>query len=467
MLLRFFRINDPYRLLGLLVILILLSLPFFIDPVAITLVELRSFVVGEAVRSGKLMYIQVYDSTAPLSAAIFGLADWIFGRSLVARHSLSVLLIFFQASFFATVLIVNKAYTDSTYLPAFIFGLLCFLSFDFLSFSPELLASTFLLLALNNLFKEIEFRIQRDEIILNLGICLGIATLLIFSYLIFLVATLIILIVFTRINLRKALLLIFGFALPHAVLITLYFYWGHTPELWQNYYLPNLTLSGSNLISLKGIFILGIVPIIYFVCSIFMLNREASFTKYQSQLFQVMFLWLLVAVMHVFIVRQLSPQSFIIFIPSLAYLVSHYLLLIRRKWIAEMTLWILLISLVSMNLLTRYGRLSGVNFEGMFPKASPYQKIIINKRVVVLTDDVGLYQKNKLAGYFPDWSLSKSIFEQSDYYENILLIDDAFKIDPPEIIVDPKDLMKSVFERIPAIKPLYKRDGELYRRIGK
>ena len=362
---------------------------------------------------------------------------------------------------------MNKAYTDSTYLPALIFGLLCFLSFDFLSFSPELLASTFLLLALNNLFKEIEFRIQRDEIILNLGICLGIATLLIFSYVIFLVATLIILIVFTRINLRKALLLIFGFALPHSVLITLYFYWGHTPELWQNYYLPNLTLSGSNLISLKGIFILGIVPIIYFVCSIFMLNREASFTKYQSQLFQVMFLWLLVAVMHVFIVRQLSPQSFIIFIPSLAYLVSHYLLLIRRKWIAEMTLWILLISLVSMNLLTRYGRLSGVNFEGMFPKASPYQKIIINKRVVVLTDDVGLYQKNKLAGYFPDWSLSKSIFEQSDYYENILLIDDAFKIDPPEIIVDPKDLMKSVFERIPAIKPLYKRDGELYRRIGK
>lgn len=464
--LRFFRLNDPYRLIGLLVILILLALPFFIDPVAVTQLELRSFVIGEAVHSGKLMYIQVYDSMPPLAAAVFGLVDWIFGRSLPARHSLSLLIIFFQASFFAIVLIEKKAYNDSTYLPALIFGLFCFLSFDFLLFSPELLASTFLLLALNNLFKEIEFRNQRDETILNLGVCLGIATLLIFSYSIFILAALFILIVFTRINMRKAMLLLFGVGLPHALLITLYFYWGHTSDLWQNYYLPNLTLGGIQLISSKGFLILGIVPIIYFVFSLFMLNREAHFTKYQSQLFQVMFLWLLVAVLHVFIVRELSPQSLIIFIPSLAYLVSHYLLLIRRRRLAEMMLWLLLISVVSVNLLTRYNRLDDVNFEGMFPKASPYENVIKDKWVMVLQDDLGIYSENRLAGYFPDWSLSRNIFEQPDYYENILLIDEAFRTDPPEIIIDPKDLMKKIFERIPKIKPLYKREGELYKRIN-
>ncbi len=463
--LRFFRINDPYRLIGLLAILILLALPLFIDPVAITLLELRSLLIGEAVSSGKLMYIQVYDSTGPMASAILGFVDWIFGNSLTVRHSLSLLLIFFQASFFAIVLIVNKAYNDNTYLPALIYGLLCFLSFDFLSFSPELMASTFLLLALNNLFKEIEFRIQRDETILNLGISLGMATLLIFSYVVFLLATLFLLMAFTRINLRKAFLLLFGFILPHAVLITLYFYWGHTAELWQNYYLPNLTLNGINLISMKSLLMLGIVPTLYFIFAIVMLNREARFTKYQSQLFQVMFLWLLVALIHVFVVRELSPQSFITFIPSLAYLVSHYLLLIRRKRIAEGMLWIFLISLVSMSLLTRYGRIKSVNFEAMFPKTSPHEKTIKDKRILVLTNDPGIYKQNKLAGYFPDWSLSRTIFEEPDYYENILLINDAFEKDPPEIIIDPNDLMKKIFERIPAMKPLYKRDGELYRKI--
>jgi hypothetical protein len=465
-LLRFFRLNDPYRLIGLFVIFILLALPFFIDPMAVTLSELRSLVIGEAVHSGKLMYIQIYDSTAPLAAAFFGLADWIFGRSLPARHSLSLFIIFFQASFFAIALILRKGYNDSTYVPALIFGLLCFLSFDFLTFSPELLASTFLLLALNNLFKEIEFRNQRDENILNLGICIGLATLLVFSYSIFLVAALFILIVFTRINVRKALLFLLGVTLPHAILFTLYFYWGNTGALWQNYYLPNLTLEGIQLISTKGMLILGIVPIIYFVFSLFMLNREAHFTKYQSQLFQVMFLWLLVAVLHVFIARALSPQSLVILIPSLAYLVSHYLLLIRRKRLAEMMLWILLGSMISVNLLTRYNRLEDVNFEGMFPKESPYEKVIRDKRVMVLKDDIGIYRTNRMAGYFPDWSLSADIFEQPNYYENILLIDEAFRTDPPEIIIDPKNLMKKIFERIPQIKPLYKREGELYKRIN-
>ena len=179
-----------------------------------------------------------------------------------------------------------------------------------------------------------------------------------------------------------------------------------------------------------------------------------------------MFLWLLVAVVHVFVVRELSPQSLIIFIPSLSYLISHYLLLIRRKRLAEMMLWLLLISIISMNLLTRHDQVKEVNFEAMFPKNSSYQKIIKDKRVMMLCDDIGIYSQNKLAGYFPDWSMSKIIFEQPDYYENILLIDEAFKTDPPEIIVDPNDLMKKIVDRIPGIKPLYKREGKLYKRIN-
>ena len=217
---------------------------------------------------------------------------------------------------------------------------------------------------------------------------------------------------------------------------------------------------------MKSMLRLGIVPIVYFVFAMFMLNREAHFTKYQSQLFQVMFLWLLVAVIHVFVVRELSPQSFIIFIPSLAYLVSHYLLLIRRKWIAEGMLWIFLISLVSMSVLTRYGRIKSVNFEALFPKPSLYEKTIKDKRIMVLTDDLAIYNQNKLAGYFLDWHLSKTIFQEPDFYENILLINEAFEKDPPEIIVDPNDLIKNVLERIPAIKPLYKREGEFYIRIN-
>lgn len=466
MLLRFFRINDPYRLLGLLVLLLLFSATYFIHAAPCTLQELRNFVLGEAMADGKRMYIEIIDSTAPFMAGILGVVSWCFGRSLPVQHLLALFVVFFQASRFAILLINNKAYNDNTYVPALIFGLLCFFSFDVLSFSPELLGSTMLLLALNNLFKEIEFQIQRDEIILNLGIYLSIASLTIFSYSIFLLATIFILFVFTRLTTRKLFLLLFGFGLPHILLNCVYYLRGEFSALWRNFYFPNLTVHGAMQIDLKSIFFLSALPLCYFVFSLFMLNREARFTKYQSQLFQIMFQWMTVCVVEVFLLREFTPHSLVIFIPPLAYFISHYLLLIRRKWIAETMLLIFMAGLLSINLLTRLGEVRNVNYAGLFPNESPYGAQIAGERLMVLTDDLGLYQKNRLAGYFLDWSLSKETFEQPDYYENVLLVDRAFKTDPPDCIIDPSHLMEKYLEKIPAVRQRYCRDGILYRRQG-
>ncbi|MEQ9413686.1 MAG: hypothetical protein RIF39_07635, partial [Cyclobacteriaceae bacterium] len=232
MLLRFFRINDPYRLIGLLIIIVLISLPFLITPVGIMLSELKNLVLGEAIAEGKLMYVQVFDDTPPLASVLFGLMYTLFGKSLLAGHIIAIFIIIFQSSYFAILLINNKAYTENTYLPSLIFGLLCFFSFDLLSFSSELLASTVLLFALNQLFHEVEFKIQRDEITLKLGVYLGLATFLVFSYWVFLLLTIFILITFTRAGFRKIALMVFGFILPHAILFTIYFYKGETSLLW-------------------------------------------------------------------------------------------------------------------------------------------------------------------------------------------------------------------------------------------
>jgi hypothetical protein len=418
--------------------------------------------IGNAVRSGNLMYAELFDSTPPIASIFFALTDGLFGKSLGAYHTLALFILFFQASFFAILLINNKAYTDSTYVPALVFGLLCFFSFDMLSLSAELIASTILLLGLNNLFKEIEFKIQRDEIILNLGVYVGVATLLVFSYLIFFFATVFILIAFTRMGIRKFLLLFLGFALPHLLLWAFYFYMGESAMLWQNFYVPNLTLAGESILAAKTLFYLSLIPIIYFVFSLFMLNREARFTKYQSQLFQVMFLWMLFSLAQIFVARELTPHSFIIFIPTLAYFISHYLLLIKRKWIAETMLWLFIIGLLSVNLLSRTGRLTRIDYTALFPKESKYSSGIRNKKVMMLADDLGIFKENKVAGYFSDWRLAENIFKQPDVYENVIWVAKAFQKNPPDIIVDPQDLMKNYFERIPELKAKYRKEGELY-----
>src|SRR5882757_7653899 len=261
-----------------------MSLPILIHPMPITIQELKDIVLGELLNSGKMIYAQVVDDTPWVASRLAKLVEFVTGRSILMRHIIALLLIFFQAAFFAFILIRNRAYNESNYLPAFIFGFLCFFSFDMLSLSRELLASTFLLLALNNIFKEIEFKVQRDEIVLNIGVFLGIASLLVFSYSVFLIGALVILFVFTRITLRKSLLLTFGFAFPHLVLICLYYFRDGLPEFVQYFYRSNFTLHSANLVSWKSIFYLSSGILLFFFFALIMLNREARFTKYQSQL---------------------------------------------------------------------------------------------------------------------------------------------------------------------------------------
>ena len=461
--LRFFRINDPYRLLGVLLVLILVSLPFLVDPVSVSVQELKSMILGESIH-GRLMYVEVYDNTPPLAAIIHGLTDNLFGRSLMARHISALVILFFQAAFFAILLINNKAYTESSYVPSLIFAVLSLFSVDMLSFSPELLASTVLLLALNNLFKEIEFTRQHDEYILNLGVYLGLATLVIFTTYVFLIGTIVILVLSTRVNLRRMGLLLFGFILPHALVFTYYFYKGEAGFLWTNFYGPNLLPVHYNLMSLGSISVLFALPFLFFVLSLITIGRDVRLTKYQSQLVQVMFLWLVVAVIYFFITPEKTAHSLVFILPPLAFLISHYMLHIRRKWLAEFMLWFFVIGLGTISLMARYGKLSRVSYAGLYPKTE-VKLPLENQRILVLGNDTRLYRRNKLATGFLNWELTREVFENPEYFEHDLVIEASFRSDLPQVIVDEQDLMKAVFKKIPGIKSKYRREGIFYKLI--
>lgn len=430
------------------------------NPPAITRQELKAMVIGEALGNGQLMYAEVYDPTAPMAAGAFGVIDWLMGRSVMGRQIIALILIFFQAAFFAILLINNKAYNDNTYVPGFIYGLLCFISFDFLSVTPELLGSTMLLLALNYLFREIEFRVERDGIIVNVGFYIGLASIFVFTYSIFLLAAFVILFVFTRISFRKSLLLLFGFFLPHVVLIVLYFYKDALPVLWSNFYLENFSHTDINLISGRSLLVLGALPITYFVFSLFMMTREARFTKYQSQLFQVMFLWIVFCVIEVFLTRQLSPHSMIIMIPSLAYFFSHYLLLIRRKWIAEMMLWLLIVGVITISNMAMNGNIGSIDYSRMFVSTPKRPVTVTDKTVMVLGDDISVYRNNKLGGYFLDWRLSEKTLRGTEYYDNVLKVDEMFQEFPPDVIVDQLGMFAALSNRIPSLNSKYRKQGD-------
>jgi hypothetical protein len=214
----------------------------------------------------------------------------------------------------------------------------------------------------------------------------------------------------------------------------------------------------------RSLLVLCSVPLLYLFISLFVLNRDARLTKYQSQLSQAVFLWFLVAAIQLFFTADLRPQSLLPLAPAVSFFFTHFFLLIRRRTFAELNGYLLVIGVASTAYLSRYEMIPQVDFKKLYTPSSSVP--LTGSRVLVLADDPGAYVKNTVAPPFISWPLSKPIFERPDEYESVLLVNRMFQKDPPEIILDPENRMEKFFERIPALKIQYKKSETTWVRIN-
>lgn len=459
--LRFFRINDPYRLLAVLAVLAILALPFWLSSPGLLLRDLHQFIAGEAVNGGRTLYSEWFDSTPPFAAWTAALLEMCFGRHLPGWNAVGFVLLFLQAAVFGWILIVHRAYNENTYLPALVFAILGVSSFDLVRFSPELFGSLLLLLALHQLFNEIEFRQQAEDVVLRAGFLLGLATLVVFSYWVFFFFAWIALLLYAGLTFRKSVLLLTGFLLPHLVLVTVYFLLDQTQWLSLNFYAANWGWGGKWDIDFKSLLVIGGVPSLFFLISLFMLQREAHFTRYQSQLLQVMFLWLVAAGVQLTLAEARTPTTLITFFPPVTYLISYNLLLIRRKWIANVMLMAMIFGVIVSGQAVLRGYVVTDPYRQMLVKEMPSR--VKAKRVMMLAEPVpGLMQVNQQAGFFYDWELSERVWNEPEMLAHALLIHRSFAKSRPDVIFDPYDRFANISGVLPNIFNRYHRDGEYW-----
>jgi hypothetical protein len=462
--LRFFRFNDPYRLLFVFIAIVLLGIKAELEFPSLTLPELKGILVGEMVADGKRMYSQVWDSMPPLTAIVHSVLDISFDRALWPHHILSWLVIFFQAAFFGILLINNKAFNESNYLPSLVFAVLCFFSFDAASLTREIIGSSLLLSAINNLLKEIEFKKQRDETIHNLGFFLGLASLSVFSYFIFFVGTSLLLVIFTRVEVRRFVLFLFGFLLPHLLLNTWYFWNDEIELLWTNFYVANMDFNTQALISVKSLVVLGAVPCLFFVFSLIKIG-DGRLTKYQSQILQVMFFWLLLGLIEVYFTRQRTPQAMLVCVPPMAYFISNLLLSLKRKTLAEILSWVFVVGTIGINSFSVARTTTLVDFSSLVVNEAKSVDMA-NKKILVLSDNLMPYVSGQPSAFFLEWKLFRPVFEQPDLYKHIVLVAESFEKDAPDIIFDPENLMPGILKYLPDVEAKYRKEADRYVRIG-
>lgn len=420
--------------------------------------------MGEKVGEGYLPSGSLIDTTAPIAAWCYSLADFVFGKNLFVRHLLGFIIVFVEGILIGTIFINRKVFGENTYIPSLLFIILIAFSYDTITFSGDLLASFFLLIGISHLFRELEFHAQRDENVFMLGVSLSLASLCSISYSVFFPGVCLILIIYSRRNLQNILLLVTGFLLPHALLFCLYFIKGKAMQLVNYYYYEGLFASSPSYFSIQGLLYLCLVPAVFLLLAFVILSRESRFTKYQSQLIQVMFLWILISMVQVVLANELRPQSLLPVIPCLSFFITHYFLVFRRRKFAEIIFWVFTIGVVSISYLARYNYIENYI---TYSRLSVTGKSAYHEgKILLLKDDISLLKDNKLATGFLDWKLSSEIFLHPEYYENVILVNNAIEKDLPKVIIDPANLFSPFLDRIPRLKSLYKKDGDKYLLIS-
>jgi len=461
---RFLSINDPYRLL--VVLLLMGGLGFYAHsrlPDA-TITEIRGMVTGEMMADGKLLYVRVLDSTPPVTALINRFMVNVADRNIGVRHMLTVAVFFFQAVVFGLLLINNRAFEQQTYLPPFLYAASLFFTLDSIAFTREVWASAFLVLAIDRVFRHLQFREQQDSNLHLLGVLIGICSLCVFSYAIFFPGILVILAITTRLDLRQILLFTTGFVVPHAGLMISYALLNRFPELWSSFYATNLEFNTRTFMDFNSMFWLSLIPLTFLALALFLSARNTRFTRYQWQIFNVMLIWLVFGIIEVWLSRHRTAQSLVVCMPPVAYFVTIYLLRIRRRWIAELMFWLFIGGIITVATLGMEGKIKSIDYSQTFAGNSATG--LKDKRVLVLSPDLAVYRNNTAAGFFPEWAISEEIFRNPGYYENVITIYNSFRVDPPDVIIDPGNLMTEVFRHMPDIARRYRHKGEQWERVG-
>ncbi|HAS59261.1 MAG TPA: hypothetical protein DCS64_12355, partial [Algoriphagus sp.] len=224
---QFFKVNDPFRLIGILLFLVIWSLIYILfSDFPITATQLNWMLLGERLGNGVFLYQHIIDDTGPLSAGLFSLLDFLFGRNPLMLEILGRILVLFQVVFWNNVLIKYRVYDENTYLPAIIMLALFHISFDTLSLSPALLGSTFLVLALSKLFSQTVLQKDSTESTLLIGIYGGLATGFHPIYVVFLPYMILVGIAISGFSFRQLMLSLMGYLLP-ILLISVFYYWNN------------------------------------------------------------------------------------------------------------------------------------------------------------------------------------------------------------------------------------------------
>lgn len=452
----FFKINDPYRIIIVFLFLIVVQIPYVISGQVISIPEIEWQTIGKALASGKSMYTDVYHNTGPLAAWTYWIVTKFFPDNYLIFKILGLVLILFQAIIFNMITIEHKTHNQNTYVPAFIYAVLMAGLTDFITLSPQLLAMTFILLSIDLIFRHIEGRKKKDWVLLQIGIYLGISTLFYPLTFWILLAVFISLIFYTNTIFKRYFLLFFGYAIPLILVWLKYFWFDQLNDLYMNLSQMIFPIRSAGILPWSTIFAISAVPFLFFILAAFKIYNSNAFINYQVRLQNFFLIYLISGLVILFSDPDRTANILVIFNPGIAFFLSHYFQLFRKKVLAEIYFLFFFSAILALHYGISYRYLDKtpwINFDKN--RYSISENPFKDSKVLVIGNDSHHYYQAELATPFLSWPISKQYFEEINTYSSSIRLYNSFKQDYPDVVIDEHDKMKQLMDIVPEIKDTY------------
>ncbi len=465
----FFRRLLPSRLVALVLLYLAIRVPLLLLGVPDTLPQLRAMLVGERMAEGYGLYRDIFDTMAPLAAAVYWLIDLAVGRSPLVYQALAGFLILFQGLRLNVIFTRNEVFPEKSMLAALLYVTMGSLFYEFDLLSPLLIGNTFVLLALGYL-TSISKGAYNTRKLFKAGFMLGLAALSYLPLLFFLIIGIFAILFYASNAFRSFLLLLCGFAFPYAVVGTYYLYTGALGPFIDFNLISSWGFQLDFLLAPADILRLWMMPLLILLLAFYRLTTITVGLNYQAKFQQLMFLWLMTGLVVAFSAQVISAVSLLLFLPAIAYFGVYFFQQKKRVWFTEGIFLALLLAVI----VFRYSRplgfqqYVGIDSSPLEFDPEPKHEAIREARILVLGGELPYYAHNQLATPYLNWRLAQEHFTSLDEYDSVFRIYRHFAKERPDYIVDEAGLMTELQYKIPEIFRQYEptREPRIYRRVG-
>lgn len=426
--------------------------------------ELIWSLIGERMAMGFNMYIGIIDDTGPFSAGMYWLIHLMAGKSFFTYQVIAYALILFQITYVNNLFIQYKAYEDNTYIPALVMTVLFHLSFDFLILSPALMGSTFIILALSQLFSQTVRHQDQPEPVFLMGLFGGIALCFHFPLVVFLPFLLTAGLIISGFNLNQLILCLTGYLLPMIICGLYYFWFDGLNEFLTGFIYSVGIVDVYPYVSFTDLAILFALPLLYtfggFVLG-FLMKRLTVNQQKQNQL---IILYLIFSLLTVFVANRTTPYQLIPLIPGMAYYISQIFIYISKKKLAALLFYVFLLGVPMVGYGWTYNSLRTNRLTDYIVKSPKQYLLPDNSKVLVLGNEVSYYENTILSGPYLNYQMSLPLLKDYNDYQGLTKIYRSLSAEKPEYVIDEEGIFATLLEHLPEIAAQYKKDGlHLYK----